>query len=57
MRPIFDRRAYMDRFAWLLNGGAEIGLNGLLGRKTVGKGIAIFCQVDPEGTAYGARQR
>lgn len=41
-------RTYMDRPAWLLNGGAEIGSDGLLGRKTVGKGIAIFCQVDPD---------
>lgn len=41
-------RTYMDRPAWLLNGGAEIGSDGLLGRKAVGKGIAIFCQVDPD---------
>ena len=38
----------MDSSAWVLNGGAEIGADGLLGRKIVGKGVAIFCQVDPD---------
>ncbi len=32
-----------------LSDGAEIGADGLLGRKTVGKGTAVFCQVDPDG--------
>ncbi len=41
-------RTYMDGSAWILTDGAEIGAEGLLGRKTVGKGIAIFCQVDPD---------
>jgi beta-galactosidase len=41
-------RTYMDSPAWILNNGAEIGADGLLGRKSVGKGIAIFCQVDPD---------
>ncbi len=41
-------RTYMDRPAWVLKDGAEIGADGLLGRKTVGNGVAIFCQVDPD---------
>jgi len=40
-------RTHMDVPAWLVSGGAEIGADGLLGRKTVGKGVAIYCQVDP----------
>lgn len=41
-------RTYRDSPAWILSDGAEIGADGLLGRKTVGKGVAIFCQVDPD---------
>lgn len=33
--------------AWLLKEGVEAGANGLLGRIHVGKGTAIFCQIDP----------
>ncbi|MGA2499186.1 MAG: hypothetical protein ABSH20_15715, partial [Tepidisphaeraceae bacterium] len=32
----------------ILSGGAEVGADGLLGRKIAGKGVAIFCQVDPD---------
>jgi beta-galactosidase len=32
----------------ILSGGVEIGADGLLGRKVVDKGVAIFCQVDPD---------
>lgn len=42
-------RTYMDNPGWIMSDGAEIGADGLLGRKKVGKGIAIFCQVDPDG--------
>ena len=38
----------MDVPPWILSGGAEIGADGLLGRKTVGSGMAIFCQIDPD---------
>jgi beta-galactosidase len=38
----------LDSPPWILNGGAEIGSDGLLSRKTVGNGVAIFCQVDPD---------
>ncbi len=41
-------RCYLDKPPLILNGGAEIGADGLLGRKVVGKGVAIFCQVDPD---------
>jgi len=34
--------------AWLVKGGAEVGAEGLLGRVREGKGVAVFCQMDPE---------
>jgi beta-galactosidase len=42
-------RSYLDTPAWLLRAGAELGADGLLGRKAIGKGVAIFCQLDPDG--------
>lgn len=41
-------RSYLDTPVWILNTGAEPGAEGLLGRKSVGKGTAIFCQIDPD---------
>jgi beta-galactosidase len=41
-------RSYADSSPWILSAGADIGANGLIGRKTIGKGVAIFCQVDPD---------
>jgi beta-galactosidase len=41
-------RTYMDSPPWLLSAGADIGADGLIGRRTIGKGVAIFCQVDPD---------
>jgi beta-galactosidase len=41
-------RSYLDTPPWVLSAGADIGADGLLGRKTIGKGVAIFCQVDPD---------
>ncbi len=41
-------RCYLDTPPWLLSDGAEVGADGLIGRKVVGKGVAIFCQVDPD---------
>jgi beta-galactosidase len=41
-------RTYVDDPAWILTGGAELGADGLLGRKTVGRGVAVFCQVNPD---------
>ncbi|MGO8928368.1 MAG: sugar-binding domain-containing protein [Limisphaerales bacterium] len=41
-------RCYLDTPPWVLSAGVEVGADGLLGRKAVGKGVAVFCQVDPE---------
>jgi beta-galactosidase len=41
-------RTHLDTAPWVLSGGAEIGADGLLGRKAVGKGVALFCQIDPD---------
>ena len=42
-------RSYLDTPPWIMSGGAEIGADGLIARKAVGKGVAIFCQIDPDG--------
>jgi beta-galactosidase len=42
-------RSYLDTPPMVVGAGAEIGADGLIGRKVVGKGAAIFCQVDPDG--------
>lgn len=34
--------------ARLLQGAAEISADGLLARKAIGKGVAVFCQLDPD---------
>jgi len=41
-------RSHLDTPPWLLSAGAEIGADGLIGRRIVGKGVAIFCQIDPD---------
>jgi beta-galactosidase len=41
-------RCYMDTPPWVLSAGADIGADGLIGRKTMGKGVAVFCQIDPD---------
>ena len=41
-------RSHLDTAPWVVSAGAEIGADGLLGRKVIGKGVAIFCQVDPD---------
>jgi beta-galactosidase len=41
-------RSYLDSSPWLLHAGAEIGADGLIGRKIIGKGTAVFCQLDPD---------
>jgi beta-galactosidase len=41
-------RCYLDTPPWVLSAGVEVGADGLIGRKTVGKGVAVFCQVDPD---------
>ena len=42
-------RSYLDTLPYILGDGAEIGADGLLGRKIVKKGVAVFCQIDPDG--------
>ena len=42
-------RSYRDAPPWLVSSGAELGADGLMARKAIGKGVAIFCQVDPDG--------
>jgi beta-galactosidase len=44
-----DLRWRSEDGAWLLKrmAGLEVGANGLLGRRTVGAGVAIYCQVAP----------
>jgi len=41
-------RSFLDSPPWVLSAGADIGAQGLIGRKTIGKGVAVFCQVDPD---------
>jgi beta-galactosidase len=41
-------RSYLDKAPWILSAGADIGADGLIARKAVGKGVAVFCQVDPD---------
>jgi beta-galactosidase len=41
-------RSHLDAAPWLVSAGAEIGADGLVGRKVIGKGVALFCQVDPD---------
>ncbi len=41
-------RTHLDDPPWVLSAGADIGADGLIGRKTIGKGVAVFCQVDPD---------
>jgi beta-galactosidase len=41
-------RCYLDNPPLILSAGAEIGADGLIGRKIIGKGVAVFCQVDPD---------
>jgi len=42
-----DLRWRSEAPAWLVKSGAEIGADGLLGRMSKGKGVAIFSQIDP----------
>jgi beta-galactosidase len=41
-------RCYLDHPPWVLSAGADAGADGLVGRKTIGKGVAVFCQIDPD---------
>ncbi len=41
-------RTYLDTAPWVVSAGADVGADGLIGRKVIGKGVAVFCQVDPD---------
>jgi beta-galactosidase len=41
-------RSYLDTPPWIVSAGVDVGADGLIGRKTIGKGVAVFCQVDPD---------
>ncbi|MHB1033739.1 MAG: sugar-binding domain-containing protein [Pirellulales bacterium] len=41
-------RTHLDTAPWIVSGGTEIGADGLMGRSAIGKGVAVFCQVDPD---------
>ena len=41
-------RTHMEAAPWVVSAGADIGADGLIGRKVIGKGVAVFCQVDPD---------
>lgn len=43
-----DLRLRSETDWWVLDNGCEIGSDGLIGRKTVGKSTVIYCQLDPE---------
>ncbi len=42
-----DLRWRSESPAWLVKSGVEVGADGLLGRLSKGKGVALFCQIDP----------
>ena len=46
-------RSFYD--TWLINSGGEVGANGLLSRVQVGKGVAIFSQIDPDSLNADAK--
>jgi beta-galactosidase len=41
-------RTHLETAPWVVSAGAEIGADGLIGRKVIGKGVAVFCQIDPD---------
>ena len=42
-----DLRWRSDTEAWLIASGGDVGADGLLARKALGKGVLIYCQLDP----------
>jgi beta-galactosidase len=41
-------RTHLDAPPWVVSASADIGADGLIGRKVIGKGVVVFCQVDPD---------
>jgi beta-galactosidase len=50
-----DLRVRAESPAWVIAEGIETGADGLIGRRAVGRGVMVFCQVDPE--RFAADQR
>ncbi len=44
-----DMRWRTTNGKWLLKGGCDIACDGMVGKKEVGKGTALFIQIDPDG--------
>ncbi|MGD0498044.1 MAG: glycoside hydrolase family 2 TIM barrel-domain containing protein [Bryobacteraceae bacterium] len=42
-----DLRWKTDAEAWLVASGGDIGADGLLARKVLGRGVLMYCQLDP----------
>ncbi len=42
----FHRRGFIDHLA--VQSGAEVAMRGWVGRRAIGAGLAVWCQVDPE---------
>lgn len=42
-----DLRWRTDAEAWLIASGGDVGADGLLARKVLGKGVLMYCQLDP----------
>jgi beta-galactosidase len=45
---VSDLHSRTSHDAWLIKSGGEVASNGLLSRLKLGKGVAIFCQIDPD---------
>lgn len=45
---VSDMRWRTDASTWLINSGCEIGADGFLGRKAIGKGLLYLCQINPD---------
>jgi hypothetical protein len=42
-----DIRRRVEGPAWLIDRGAQVSAEGLFGRRTIGRGVVLYCQVDP----------
>lgn len=42
-----DLRWRTDAEVWLISSGGEVGADGLLARRVLGKGVLVYCQLDP----------
>ncbi len=42
-----DLRWRTDTEAWLIASGGDVGADGVLARKALGRGVLLYCQLDP----------